>query len=132
MSEKKVKHLELIQGIISRMAGNSFLLKGWTITIIAAMFALAAKDANKIFVILAYFPTIMFWILDSYYLSQESHFRNIYNEVRIKSESDIDFSMKSKTTEWSVHLWGEAAISPTISIFYGTIIILLLIIMVII
>ena len=58
--ENKLKHLEFIQGAILRMSNNSFALKGWTITIIAAMFALAAKDANKLFIILAYFPTIMF------------------------------------------------------------------------
>ena len=27
----RVKHLELIQAIVTRMAGNSFLIKGWTV-----------------------------------------------------------------------------------------------------
>lgn len=127
--ENKIKHLEFIQTIILRMANNSFLIKGWTITIMAAMFALAAKDANKLFLILAYFPTIMFWMLDSYYLSQERHFRYIYNEVRVKNESDIDFSINSEAIKWSINLWAKATISSTIITFYGTIIILLLIIM---
>ena len=33
--EKKIKHLEMIQGVINRMAGNSFALKGWSVTLIA-------------------------------------------------------------------------------------------------
>ncbi len=36
--ENKRKHLEFIQAIISRMAGNLFFLRGWTITLIAAFF----------------------------------------------------------------------------------------------
>jgi hypothetical protein len=44
--ENKRKHLEMIQGVINRMARNLFFLKGWTTTLIAALFALAAKDAN--------------------------------------------------------------------------------------
>jgi hypothetical protein len=36
----KEKHLELIQAVISRMAGNSFLLKGWSVTLAAALLAL--------------------------------------------------------------------------------------------
>jgi hypothetical protein len=53
MEEKKLKHLEFIQGVISRMASNLFLLKGWTITLIAALFALAAKDSKPGYALLA-------------------------------------------------------------------------------
>jgi hypothetical protein len=37
--ENKIKHLEFIQSTVGRMASNLFLLKGWTITLIAAVFA---------------------------------------------------------------------------------------------
>lgn len=127
--DKKTKNLELIQGIILRMANNSFTLKGWTVTLVSAMFALSGKDADKKFVILTYFPVIMFWILDSYFLSQEKYFIKVYEEVRIKDEKDIDFDLKSKSIKWDVDLWVKAAASLTIGIFYGTIIIILLIIM---
>ena len=30
--DNKIKHLEMIEAIIERMANNSFLLKGWAIT----------------------------------------------------------------------------------------------------
>jgi hypothetical protein len=32
----KIKHLEMIQAVISRLANNSFLLKGWSITLVSA------------------------------------------------------------------------------------------------
>ena len=43
---KREKHLEMIQGIVGRLSNCSFISKGWSITIIAALFGLAAKDAN--------------------------------------------------------------------------------------
>jgi hypothetical protein len=54
--EPKIAHLGFIQGVITRMGSNSFLLKGWSITLVAAIFALSAKDADQKFVLLAYFP----------------------------------------------------------------------------
>ena len=45
--EDKYKHLEMIQNIIQRMATNSFMLKGWAVTLIVAIFALADKDMNQ-------------------------------------------------------------------------------------
>lgn len=61
--ESKLKHLEMIQGVINRMASNSFLLKGWSVTLISALFALAAKDTNQFFIYLAYFPCVAFGAL---------------------------------------------------------------------
>ena len=91
--ENKLKHLEFIQQAINRMASNLFLLKGWTVTLIAAMFALAAKESRDLYFLLAYFPTVMFWLLDGYFLSQERRFRSLYDHVRKLEESAIDFSM---------------------------------------
>ena len=91
--ENKRKHLEFIQGVIGRMAGNLFFLRGWTITLIAALFAFFVKDANTDFIFIVYFPVIIFWILDGYFLSQERLFRALYNHVRKLDEKDIDFSM---------------------------------------
>ncbi len=61
-------HLEMIQSIINRMATNSFHLKGWSVTLVAALFALAAKDSTPVFVYLAYFPAFAFWLLDGFFL----------------------------------------------------------------
>ncbi len=126
MDDRKIKHLELIQNIISRMANNSFVLKGWAVTLISAIFVLSDKDSNKGFFILVYFPVVMFWILDSYFLAQEKYFRDLYDEVRKKDESSIDFSMKLKSNKSIVDLWMSSALSPSVFIFYIVIIILLL------
>jgi len=43
------EHLKLIQAVIARMAGNSFLLKGWNVTVSAALFAIVAREGNPFF-----------------------------------------------------------------------------------
>ena len=48
-----MKHMEMIQGVINRMASNSFALKGWTVTLVAGIFALASKDADKMYFLVA-------------------------------------------------------------------------------
>ena len=42
--EKKHKHIDLIQNVVNRMSQHSFILKGWSITLVVAVFALNAKD----------------------------------------------------------------------------------------
>lgn len=117
--ENKRKHLEFIQGAINRMAGNLFFLRGWTITLIAALFAFFVKDANTDFIFVVYFPVIIFWILDGYFLSQERLFRALYNHVRKLDEKEIDFSMdtdeykKDKKNSWVYSMF-----STTLLFFY--------------
>ena len=68
--DNKHKHLELVQGVINRMANNSFMLKGWAVTLVAGIFALAGKDTDKLYFLVTYVPVLVFWGLDAYYLLQ--------------------------------------------------------------
>ncbi|SRR6266404_3820170 len=120
MSEDQRKHLELIQAVITRMAGNSFLIRGWSVTLVSALFALAAKDADRGLVALSYFPCLMFWCLDAFYLSQERKFRSLYDAVRQKSETD--FSMETRATSQKRDRWGSTFFSFTVLLFHGGII----------
>jgi hypothetical protein len=118
--EKKHKHLEFLQAAISRMAGNLFLLKGWSITLIAALFALSAKDSNKLYMLLAYYPLLVFWVLDGYFLSLERRFRALYDHVRGLSEDQIDFSMDTRPYEDEYrNTWLGSLLSRTLLIYYG-------------
>ncbi|MDY0011461.1 MAG: hypothetical protein RBS40_01050 [Rhodocyclaceae bacterium] len=116
----KHKHLEFIQTSINRMSGNLFLLKGWSITLIAALFALAAKDTNKAYILIAYFPLFIFWTLDGYFLSQERRFRALYEHVRKLKEEDIDFSMDTGAFRTDPRTtWMSAMRSRTLVIYYA-------------
>lgn len=98
--DNKHKHLELVQGVINRMASNSFMLKGWDVTLVAGIFALAGKDADKLYFLVAYVPVLVFWGLDAYYLLQERLYRSLYEKVRETEEDDIDFSLKVTTKKF--------------------------------
>lgn len=66
--EQKMKHLEFIQNVITRMNSNSFLIKGWAITLVSALFALAANGSNIHYVLISYIVIPVFWVLDGFYI----------------------------------------------------------------
>lgn len=128
--ENKQKHLEFIQAVINRMAGNSFLLKGWAITLVAALFALSAKDTNQSYIFIAYFPVIIFWILDGYFLSQERLFSDLYNHVRKLDEKEIDFSMDtSEYKKEKKNSWRYSIFSVTLRFFYISLVVVMLLVL---
>lgn len=91
-------HLEFIQTTIARMAGNSFLLKGWTVTLTAAILAFAAQSGKPLLAIAGVFPTLAFWGLDAYYLKQERLYRTLYDKIRT-GELRSSFTMNAQDYE---------------------------------
>ena len=71
----KIKHLEFVQNVITRMNSNSFQLKGWMITIVSALLALYASSNKLLYIFVAIVPVIIFWCLDAFYLKQERLYR---------------------------------------------------------
>ena len=118
--ENKRFHLEMIQGVINRMASNSFMLKGWAVTLVAGIFALAAKDADKLYFIITYVPILVFWGLDAFYLRQERLYRKLYDKVRKQTEEEIDFSMNANLPEFicTQTSYGDVLFSKTELWFY--------------
>ena len=129
--DAKHKHLEMIQGVISRMSQNSFHLKGWSVVLVSALFALSAAEWNTHVIPLAYFPAIAFWLLDGYYLRQEKLYRKLYDHVRDLDESKIDYSMSVADFGKTVKPWACVMFSTTLAIFHGTIVATILFVMLI-
>lgn len=126
----KIKHLEMLQSIINRMANNSFLLKGWSVSLVTALFAIfAAKDFKIYFIFLIYFPSLFFWLLDGYFLQQERLYRKLYDRVRQQDESGIDFSMSTAIVSNQVKSWLSTCFSKTLLIFHGAIVVTIIIVM---
>lgn len=127
--ENKLKHLEFIENVITRMNTNSFMIKGWAITLISALFALAAKDANRAYVLVIYIPLPMFWILDGFFLSKERQYRGLYTKVMVLKEEEINFNMNTKEFNKDKDTWIFSIFSKTLIPFYGILLIITLIIM---
>lgn len=122
MEPSKQAHLEMIQGVVNRLSHNSFLLKGWSVILVSGMFALAAKDDDLLFVYLANFPALAFWLLDGFFLKQERLFRKLYDHVRKLPEEKVDFSMDVSTVSAEVASWASVSLSITMIAFHGVII----------
>ena len=81
----RASYLNLIQGVVSRMAGNSAIMKGFAATTVAAMFGMCVSECVKWYYLLtAFIPLIAFIFLDIYYLQAERRYRNLYNLVAAK------------------------------------------------
>lgn len=129
----QVKHLEMIQAIITRMAQNSFALKGWAVTIVTGILALGAAAGNGRIAWLALVPAVAFWGLDSYYLRQERLFRKLYDRVRNRAGYDEDagpFSMNTKPCEGEVATWYQVCWSVSELGFHGPVVLVVLVLQV--
>ena len=113
--EARLKHLELIQGVISRMASNSFLLKGWTITLVSGIGALAYTNSNRWLALFALLPTLCFWGLDAYFLQQERLYRRLYEECanNYVAPHPYSLSLDARRLHGSVPNWFVTVFSRT-------------------
>ena len=116
------KHLDFVQQIITRMAGNSFLLKGWSVTLTAGLFALAAKDSNHVVAAIAFLPAAAFWILDAYYLRQERLFRALYDHLRLAEDDDHRFSLDTSPFQGEVAGILRTMGAPSLLGLHGTLV----------
>ena len=121
MNEKKLKHLEFVQGIITRMGGNLFYLRGWVITLIAGILVfLTQKNVGLFPFIFLILVIVIFWGYDAYFLAIERKYRLLYEKIRKLDENDIDFSMSvSEFNSLRETSMIYCAFSSTLLLFYG-------------
>lgn len=125
------KEIDLIQSVITRMANNSFLLKGWLITLIAVILALS-KDTILIseiayLGIIICLPVFVFWYLDAFFVHKERCYRKLYEWVIQNRESSDEYlySLNYKRFENEVQSIFRIMFSETLFPFYGLTIIIL-------
>ncbi len=128
--EQIVKHLEITQGIVNRLAGNSFAIKGWSMAILAAaiLFIARSNDIYSEYLILAFLiPIFGFWLLDGYFLWQERLFRGIYDDVRQQEKTDFKMDIPAQFKKTN-NKWLNSIFSLTLGIFYAIEIIFILVV----
>lgn len=124
------KEIDLIQSCINRMAQNSFQVKGWTVALLAVVLALLpekVEDTNKFFLgIVMLAISIMFWYMDSFFLTAEKNYRKMYSWVIREREAgnrELLYELNFKEFEAKAFLEGtsiwETAFSKTLKWFYG-------------
>ncbi|OOF51733.1 hypothetical protein BKK54_01785 [Rodentibacter genomosp. 1] len=123
------KEIELIQTCINRMANNSFLLKGWTVSLITVILALTNISLSKYAYLALFIPLISFWYLDAFFLRKERMYREMYSwvlENRSKSDEHI-YNLNPHRFDGSVKKILSVFLSKTLLIFYGSLMFTLII-----
>ena len=126
LKEYMLKEIEIIQDIIKRMAFNSFIIKGWAITLVVVTLLLKGTEYQ---VWIAFIPLLVFWFLDAYFLWQERLYRKLYEWVinhRLKTEEYL-FDMNAYRFKDEVQSKLRIMFSVTLGWFYGSIAILIII-----
>ena len=123
----KLKHLDFIQAVILRFSQNSFLIKGWAVISVSAVLAIAFREGSSQAALLAVLPTLMFWVLDGYFLAMERGYRKLYDSVRLKEETDIDFAMNLVPSSVAIKEVLESIWAISNALYYPTIVVLLII-----
>lgn len=89
------KEAEIIQGIIKRKSNNSFLIKGWTVSLIVATLIFQGQKEH---ILVAFIPLVSFWFLDAYYRQKVKMYKNLYKwdiENRLNTDEymfDLDIN----------------------------------------
>lgn len=91
--EKKeclLKEIDLIQNCIDKASQNSFVIKGWAVTLIAVVWALFPEAVSRWLVaLIAFAVTVSFWYLDAFFLRVDRLYRWKYDWV-IRNRADTD------------------------------------------
>ena len=125
LKEFMIEELKLTQDIIKRMALNSFLIKGWTITLVIATLLL---KGDKFQALIAFIPILVFWYLDAYFLWLERLYRRLYDWIRLNRLTtdehlfDMDYRRFIKDEQPKLRIM----FSITLGLFYGSIFVLTL------
>ena len=126
LKEYMIKEIEIIQDTIKRMAFNSFMVKGWAITLVVVALLLKGTEYQ---VWIAFIPLLVFWFLDAYFLWQERMYRKLYEWVinnRLNTDEYL-FDMNAYRFEGEVQSRFRIMFSITLGWFYGSIAILIVI-----
>lgn len=133
-SAERIKHLEMVQAVVARLGTDSFLIKGWAVTLTVALFGFAISGDDWRLAVLGAGPALALWCLDAYFLRAERLFRHLYDAIRSGSPEVEPFFMAA-TGAWfesvvsrqypdSQLRWRGVALSPTLRWFYLSLVVL--------
>jgi len=81
--QRMAEHLKLVQGVITRMAGNSAQMKMWAVSLVAAVFVFSglSDDPHWLVGVGGCVPVIALWGMDARYLHLERCYVRLYEAV---------------------------------------------------
>jgi len=104
-----IAHLNMLQAVVTRLAGNGAQCKTWCVTIVSALFGLAGATKSGKIAIAAIIPIVVFGLVDAAYLANEKAYRDLYNsivaKIRAGSYGLADFGHLSAPADAGHYIW---------------------------
>jgi hypothetical protein len=119
----KIKYLEMIEGIISRLASHSFSIKNWFVISLGGLLLFCLNHSGNKSLGVAFVVTIAFYLIDAYYLFLERCFRKKYNQA-LSGECDL-FDLDIRAIKNEISMW-SAMKSLSLLLYFVTFILLFL------
>jgi hypothetical protein len=124
--DNRIKHLEMIQAVVARLASNSFLIKGWAVTVSGAFLGFAIGNNEWALAVSGLLPILLFWWLDGYFLRAERMFRGLHEAVRTTHDIEPFYMAATSKSlglaEKSQARWSSVLFSLTLIGFYGALV----------
>src|ERR1700676_1584858 len=121
-----IAHVNLLQGIVSRLAANSASSKTWCLTLVAALVSLTGATHSPGIVTFSLVPIVIFGFMDMMYLAQEKAYRALHARI-VKKIRDGSYALgdayeAKAPTGWN-HI-GSSLVSWSIFPVYGGLILI--------
>lgn len=105
---------------MTRQASNSFLIKGWALTIATAAYGYAASKSSWPVALIGVLACLGFWYLDAFFLRQERLFRCLYRAAVVPAGSVTVFSMDTSAYRSGPESqWRSVMLAPSVSALFG-------------
>jgi hypothetical protein len=104
-----IAHLNMLQAVVTRLAGNSAQCKTWCVAIVSALFGLAGATKSGRIAAAAIIPILVFGFVDAAYLANEKAYRDVYNKIvakiRDRSYGLADYGDLSAPADAGHYIW---------------------------
>lgn len=122
-----IAHINLVQNIITRMAGNSYNTKKFSIIFISLLMSAIVSFKTSAVPTISYLligVIIAFWLLDAFYVYLERDFVKLHKEVASKTK--VNFDMSREKGNFEDYL--EALFSMSVLLVYPLMIISIIVV----
>lgn len=118
-----IAHLNMLQAIIARLAGQSASSKTWCLTLVGGLLGLASATKTPGLLTLGLVPVAAFAFLDAMYLAHERAFRDHFGGVVAKLRSNtyaLEDVFDTRAEAPDVFAWLSALVSwATLPLYLG-------------
>ena len=119
MEEAGIRHLEMIQGVVHRLANQAAWTRRFSLVFVATVTAGAFIAEEPTLAFLSLIAVVAWWLLDAYYLAEERNFRALFDAVRISPPPTDPFTMRRPSLGYWPVVW-----SRTLLLFHGPLVLI--------